>query len=135
MTGESILLIGCTLLVGAYVLIGFSSGLSSSSFHQPGTFFWCGVSISGLGAFLSPILRSLMTGTVNEEHEKDVHAITLLGGIAAVESFCDFAVPFIYGFGLWDWLVTIGKAPLIFLLGSFWYILAGSIVLVKLCRR
>ena len=39
-----------------------------------------------------------------------VGAVSVLGGIAAIESFCDFTVPFIYGIsGLWDYLVSVGR--------------------------
>ena len=131
MKGETIILIGCSLLIGAYCLIGFG-GSNKPGSETPPSSFWIGVSLTGLAAFLSPILRSLMTGTVNKK-EKTVNAVTLLGGIAAIESFCDFAVPFIYGFGFWDYLVTLGKPAYVFLGGVFFYFLAGATVVI--CGR
>ena len=136
MRGETILLIGCGMLIVAYGLVGMSSNTvtGSSRHHNPGIFFWVGVSISGLAAFVSPMIRSLVTGTVNAN--SNVNPVTLLGSIAAIESFCDFAVPFVYPVAF-DWLISIHKAPFIFFLGAVFYLLAGLTIVVcgKRMRR
>ena len=137
MRGETILLIGCGMLIVAYGLVGMSSNTgtgSSSRNRNPGIFFWVGVSISGLAAFVSPMIRSLVTGTVNTN--SDVNPVSLLGSIAAIESFCDFAVPFVYPVAF-DWLISIHKAPFIFFLGAVFYLLAGLTIVVcgKRMRR
>ena len=63
-SGLLVLLIGCMSLIVAYSLIGFSSSSSSGGgggggggggSTDPDAFFWCGVAISGLAAFLSPM--------------------------------------------------------------------------------
>ena len=92
------------------------------------------LSISGLAAFVSPMIRSLVTGTVNAN--SNVNPVTLLGSIAAIESFCDFAVPFAYPVAF-DWLISIHKAPFIFFLGAVFYLLAGLTIVVcgKRMRR
>ena len=57
-SGLFVLLTGCVSLIGAYSLIGFSSssggGGGGGGSTDPDAFFWCGVTISGLSAFLSP---------------------------------------------------------------------------------
>ena len=130
MRGETVLLIGCVMLILAYSLIGLSS-----THAQPSLYFWIGVSMSGLAAFVSPMIRSLITGTVNKTTELNVNPVTLLGSIAAIESFCDLVVPFIYGFGLFDWLISIHRASFIFLLGAVFYFLAGLTIVVCGKRR
>ena len=133
MKTETILLTGCGMLIVAYSTIGLSG--ASEKVGSPNILFYIGVAISGIAAFLSPILRSLMTATVNTSSNTSdtIRAVTLLGSIAAIESFCDFLVPFVYGFGLWEFLLSIKKVPLIFCLGAFFYFLAG--VAVAVCRK
>ncbi len=158
-SGPAMVLTACTMLVGAFLLVGFGGGSGSGgggggAETMPGPLFWVGVACSGLAAFLSPLLRSMQTATTVSEAdggEDDafpsgghrsrrgavggaVGAVSVLGGIAAIESFCDFTVPFIYGIsGLWDYLVSVGRAPLVFVCSSGMYAVACCIVLVYVC--
>ena len=86
-----------------------------------------------------------MTATVEEEVEENmegdekiartrVRAVSLLGSIAAIESFCDCVVPWLYGFGLWEWVVGIKRASLIFVLGALFYFLASLVVGLKMFK-
>ena len=94
-----------------------------------------------------------MTATVEEEEEEEeenmeergggnekitrtrVRAVSLLGSIAAIESFCDCVVPWLYGFGLWNWVVEMNRASLIFVLGAVFYFLASVVLFWKMSRR
>ena len=94
-----------------------------------------------------------MTATVEEEEEEEeenmeergggnekitrtrVRAVSLLGSIAAIESFCDCVVPWLYGFGLWNWVVEMNRALLIFVLGAVFYFLASVVLFWKMSRR
>jgi hypothetical protein len=79
-------------------------------------------------------------GEGEDEGEKgrrrtSIRAVSLLGSIAAIESFCDFVVPWVYGFGLWDWVVELRRASLIFVLGAFFYFLASIVVGWRMSTR